>query len=67
MKWNEAEASVGRVLAVEVLRLLASEGVHSQQVKEMLDGSEVGTGAPERAKKKVNKGKGGRSREDRLP
>lgn len=43
MKWNEAEASVGRVLAVEVLRLLAAEGVHSQQVKEILDASEVGT------------------------
>jgi hypothetical protein len=42
MKWNEAEASVGRVLAVEVLRLLAAEGVHSSQVKEILDSSEVG-------------------------
>jgi hypothetical protein len=41
MKWNEAEASVGRVLAVEVLRLLAAEGVHSLQVKEILDSSEV--------------------------
>eukprot|EP00246_Nothoceros_aenigmaticus_P011038 TRINITY_DN2833_c0_g2_i1.p1 TRINITY_DN2833_c0_g2~~TRINITY_DN2833_c0_g2_i1.p1 ORF type:complete len:250 (+),score=51.47 TRINITY_DN2833_c0_g2_i1:3-752(+) len=41
MKWNESEASVGRVLAVEVLRAFASEGTHSGRVKDLLDSSDV--------------------------
>ncbi|BBM97673.1 DnaJ homolog subfamily C member 13 [Marchantia polymorpha subsp. ruderalis] len=43
MKWNESEASVGRVLAVEVLRAFAGEGAHSAKVQEILTSSEVWT------------------------
>eukprot|EP00850_Spirogloea_muscicola_P017938 SM000159S01769 [mRNA] locus=s159:166641:167444:+ [translate_table: standard] len=41
MKWSEAEASVGRVLAVEVLRGLAGEGVYTARVQEILAASDV--------------------------
>ncbi|KAL2651546.1 hypothetical protein R1flu_019674 [Riccia fluitans] len=41
MKWNESEASVGRVLAVEVLRAFAGEGAHSAKVQDILSSSEV--------------------------
>eukprot|EP00850_Spirogloea_muscicola_P013506 SM000092S24474 [mRNA] locus=s92:75259:82133:- [translate_table: standard] len=41
MKWSEAEASVGRVLAVEVLRGLAGEGVYSARVQETLAASDI--------------------------
>ncbi|KAG6548512.1 hypothetical protein Mapa_010000 [Marchantia paleacea] len=43
MKWNESEASVGRVLAVEVLRAFAGEGAHSAKVQDILTSSEVWT------------------------
>lgn len=41
MKWNESEASVGRVLAVEVLHAFASEGAHSAKVQDILSASDV--------------------------
>lgn len=41
MKWNESEASVGRVLAVEVLHAFASEGAHSAKVRDTLNASDV--------------------------
>eukprot|EP00252_Welwitschia_mirabilis_P025345 TRINITY_DN7877_c0_g2_i1.p1 TRINITY_DN7877_c0_g2~~TRINITY_DN7877_c0_g2_i1.p1 ORF type:complete len:848 (+),score=223.63 TRINITY_DN7877_c0_g2_i1:330-2546(+) len=41
MKWNESEASVGRVLAVEVLHAFATEGAHCAKVRNILDASEV--------------------------
>ncbi|XP_024523013.1 dnaJ homolog subfamily C GRV2 isoform X1 [Selaginella moellendorffii] len=41
MKWNESEASVGRVLAVEILRAFGEEGAHSARVQEILNLSEV--------------------------
>ncbi|CAN8246994.1 unnamed protein product [Cochlearia groenlandica] len=41
MKWNENEASIGRVLAVEVLHGFATEGAHCSKVREILDASEV--------------------------
>ncbi|XP_074269468.1 dnaJ homolog subfamily C GRV2 [Silene latifolia] len=41
MKWNESEASIGRVLAVEVLHAFATEGAHCSRVREILDASEV--------------------------
>lgn len=41
MKWTESEASIGRVLAVEVLRCLSTEGLHSAKVQTILDSSEV--------------------------
>nr|AAC32237.1 unknown protein [Arabidopsis thaliana] len=57
MKWNESEASIGRVLAVEVsvefvsemfvmcvthvLHGFATEGAHCSKVREILDASEV--------------------------
>eukprot|EP00850_Spirogloea_muscicola_P020512 SM000218S06608 [mRNA] locus=s218:193476:202559:- [translate_table: standard] len=41
MKWSEAEASVGRVLAVEVLRGLAGEGVYTARVQEILAASDI--------------------------
>ncbi|KAL9242055.1 hypothetical protein vseg_016096 [Gypsophila vaccaria] len=41
MKWNESEASIGRVLAVEVLHAFATEGAHCARVREILDASEV--------------------------
>ncbi|PIA65248.1 hypothetical protein AQUCO_00100613v1 [Aquilegia coerulea] len=41
MKWNESEASVGRVLAVEVLHAFATEGAHCTKVRDILNASEV--------------------------
>ncbi|CAK9172281.1 unnamed protein product [Ilex paraguariensis] len=41
MKWNESEASIGRVLAIEVLRAFATEGAHCAKVCEILDASNV--------------------------
>ncbi|CAM6086907.1 unnamed protein product [Calypogeia fissa] len=41
MKWNESEASVGRVLAVEILRAFAGEGAHSAKVQEILTSSDI--------------------------
>ncbi|GAB2292159.1 DnaJ sub C grv2 [Dionaea muscipula] len=41
MKWNESEASIGRVLAIEVLRAFATEGAHCTRVIEILNASEV--------------------------
>lgn len=41
MKWNESEASIGRVLAIEVLHAFASEGAHCTRVREILNSSDV--------------------------
>ncbi|KAL5729405.1 DnaJ subfamily C grv2 [Ranunculus cassubicifolius] len=41
MKWNESEASVGRVLAIEVLHAFATEGAHCTKVRDILGASEV--------------------------
>ncbi|KAJ7528593.1 hypothetical protein O6H91_15G009400 [Diphasiastrum complanatum] len=41
MKWNESEASVGKVLAVEILRAFADDGAHSAKVQEVLNVSDV--------------------------
>ncbi|XP_030471373.2 dnaJ homolog subfamily C GRV2 isoform X1 [Syzygium oleosum] len=41
MKWNESEASIGRVLAIEVLHAFATEGAHCTRVREILDSSDV--------------------------
>ncbi|XP_023749692.1 dnaJ homolog subfamily C GRV2 [Lactuca sativa] len=41
MKWNENEASIGRVLAIEVLHAFATEGAHCTKVRDILDSSEV--------------------------
>ncbi|KAG9456503.1 hypothetical protein H6P81_001011 [Aristolochia fimbriata] len=41
MKWNESEASVGRVLAIEVLHAFATEGAHCTKVRDILNSSEV--------------------------
>ncbi|KAJ4953933.1 hypothetical protein NE237_030765 [Protea cynaroides] len=41
MKWNESEASVGRVLAIEVLHAFATEGAYCTKVHEILDSSNV--------------------------
>ncbi|KAL6642638.1 hypothetical protein ACP70R_020819 [Stipagrostis hirtigluma subsp. patula] len=41
MKWNESEASIGRVLAVEVLHAFATEGAHCAKVREVLNSSDV--------------------------
>ncbi|CAM0956063.1 unnamed protein product [Alopecurus aequalis] len=41
MKWNESEASIGRVLAVEVLHAFATEGAHCSKVREILNSSDV--------------------------
>lgn len=41
MKWNESEASIGRVLAIEVLHAFATEGAHCTKVREILNNSEV--------------------------
>lgn len=41
MKWNESEASIGRVLAVEVLHAFATEGAHCSSVREILDATDV--------------------------
>ncbi|MCD7453567.1 DnaJ sub C grv2 [Datura stramonium] len=39
MQWNESEASIGRVLAVEVLHAFAAEGAHCAKVREILNAS----------------------------
>lgn len=41
MKWNESEASIGRVLAIEVLHAFAAEGAHCIKVRDILDASNV--------------------------
>ncbi|XP_043725618.1 dnaJ homolog subfamily C GRV2-like [Telopea speciosissima] len=41
MKWNESEASVGRVLAIEVLHAFATEGAYCTKVSEILNSSDV--------------------------
>ncbi|KAF2286872.1 hypothetical protein GH714_034375 [Hevea brasiliensis] len=41
MKWNESEASIGRVLAIEVLHAFATEGAHCNKVHEILNASDV--------------------------
>lgn len=41
MKWNESEASIGRVLAIEVLHAFATEGAHCTKVRELLNASNV--------------------------
>ncbi|CAI9100267.1 OLC1v1037231C1 [Oldenlandia corymbosa var. corymbosa] len=41
MKWNESEASIGRVLAIEVLHAFAAEGAHCVKVREILNSSSV--------------------------
>ncbi|KAJ6355597.1 hypothetical protein OIU77_006061 [Salix suchowensis] len=41
MKWNESEASIGRVLAIEVLHAFATEGAHCYKVREILNASDV--------------------------
>ncbi|PON73364.1 Coatomer beta subunit [Parasponia andersonii] len=41
MKWNESEASIGRVLAIEVLHAFATEGAHCTKVRDILDASDV--------------------------
>ncbi|XP_024961051.1 dnaJ homolog subfamily C GRV2 isoform X6 [Cynara cardunculus var. scolymus] len=41
MKWSESEASIGRVLAIEVLHAFATEGAHCTKVRDILDSSEV--------------------------
>lgn len=41
MKWNESEASIGRVLAIEVLHAFATEGAHCNKVREILNASDV--------------------------
>lgn len=43
MKWNESEASIGRVLAIEVLHAFATEGAHCSRVRDILDSSNVWT------------------------
>ncbi|CAH9071544.1 unnamed protein product [Cuscuta epithymum] len=41
MKWNESEASIGRVLAIEVLHAFAAEGAHCMKVRDVLNASDV--------------------------
>ncbi|PRQ46516.1 putative DnaJ domain-containing protein [Rosa chinensis] len=41
MKWNESEASIGRVLAIEVLHAFATEGAHCTKVRDLLNSSDV--------------------------
>ncbi|KAK1282702.1 hypothetical protein QJS10_CPB22g00984 [Acorus calamus] len=41
MKWNESEASIGRVLAVEVLHAFAADGAHCMKVRDILNASDV--------------------------
>ncbi|KAG6495013.1 hypothetical protein ZIOFF_042803 [Zingiber officinale] len=41
MKWSETDASVARVLVVEVLHAFATEGAHCSRIREILDGSDV--------------------------
>ncbi|KAL1547941.1 DnaJ subfamily C grv2 [Salvia divinorum] len=41
MKWNESEASIGRVLAIEVLHAFAAEGAYCTKVRAILNASSV--------------------------
>ncbi|PKA53250.1 DnaJ like subfamily C GRV2 [Apostasia shenzhenica] len=41
MKWSESEASIGRVLAVEVLHAFSTDGAHCIKVHEILNASDV--------------------------
>ncbi|KAJ8765401.1 hypothetical protein K2173_012098 [Erythroxylum novogranatense] len=41
MKWSESEASIGRVLAIEVLHAFATEGAYCNKVREILNASDV--------------------------
>ncbi|KAL3532412.1 hypothetical protein ACH5RR_005933 [Cinchona calisaya] len=41
MKWNESEAAIGRVLAIEVLHAFAAEGAHCTKVREILNTSNI--------------------------
>ncbi|XP_047947421.1 dnaJ homolog subfamily C GRV2 [Salvia hispanica] len=41
MKWNESEAAIGRVLAIEVLHAFAAEGAYCTKVRSILDSSSV--------------------------
>ncbi|KAI5320494.1 PREDICTED: dnaJ [Prunus dulcis] len=41
MKWNESEASIGRVLAIEVLHAFATEGAHCTKVRDLLNSSDI--------------------------
>lgn len=41
MNWNESEASIGRVLAIEVLHAFATEGAYCTKVRGILNASDV--------------------------
>ncbi|XP_051150143.1 dnaJ homolog subfamily C GRV2 isoform X2 [Andrographis paniculata] len=41
MNWNESEASIGRVLAIEVLHAFATEGAYCTKVRDILNSSDV--------------------------
>ncbi|KAK8644898.1 hypothetical protein V6N13_118759 [Hibiscus sabdariffa] len=41
MKWNESEASIGQVLAIEILHAFATEGAHCIKVRQILTASNV--------------------------
>lgn len=41
MNWNESEASIGRVLAIEVLHAFATEGAYCTKVRSILNASDV--------------------------
>ncbi|KAL2500772.1 DnaJ-like protein subfamily C GRV2 [Forsythia ovata] len=41
MNWNESEASISRVLAIEVLHAFATEGAHCTKVRDILNSSDV--------------------------
>ncbi|KAK6156515.1 hypothetical protein DH2020_010763 [Rehmannia glutinosa] len=41
MNWNESEASIGRVLAIEVLHAFATEGAYCTKVRDILSASNV--------------------------
>ncbi|XP_047327066.1 dnaJ homolog subfamily C GRV2-like isoform X2 [Impatiens glandulifera] len=41
MKWSESEASIGRVLAIEVLHAFKTDGAHCAKVREILNASDV--------------------------
>ncbi|KAG8372718.1 hypothetical protein BUALT_Bualt12G0095800 [Buddleja alternifolia] len=41
MNWNESEASIGRVLAIEVLHAFATEGAYCSKVRDILNASDV--------------------------
>ncbi|XP_075509784.1 dnaJ homolog subfamily C GRV2-like isoform X2 [Primulina tabacum] len=41
LNWNESEASIGRVLAIEVLHAFATEGAYCTKVRDILDASDI--------------------------